>query len=170
MLLDGNLEMWVVPSARPKKKRKGRPYQQIKIRIRKIMTNSNEGVEIGLNAWDYALHLCKGNTQKLCCSTKLRRLSRPAKLLHSAKLLLHFALRAQPHCSALCIQLHWFVHASPPPVCRTLRTLLFMVPLLFIIIVSCHSAHPCGFLYMYLHQHGIPILSSSDPLLGALIM
>ena len=40
-----------------------------------------------------------------------------------------------------------------------------MVPLLFIIIVSCHSTRPCGFLYMYLHQHGIPILSSSDPLL-----
>ena len=45
-----------------------------------------------------------------------------------------------------------------------------MVPLLFIIIVSCHSARPRAFLYMYLHQHGIPILSSSDPLLGVLIM
>ena len=86
---------------------------------------------------------CKGNTQKLCHSTKL--------------------------CFASRIQLHWFVHASPLPVCRTLRTLLFMVPLLFIIIVSCHFACPHAFLYMYLHQHGIPILSSSDPLLGALI-
>jgi hypothetical protein len=72
--------------------------------------------------------------------------------------------------SALRIQPHWFVHASPPPVHRTLRTLLFMVPLLFIIIVSHHSARPRAFLYMYLHQHGIPILSSSDPLLGVLIM
>ena len=45
-----------------------------------------------------------------------------------------------------------------------------MVSLLFIIIVSCHSARPRAFLYMYLHQHGIPILSSSDPLLGVLIM
>jgi len=85
--------------------------------------------------------------------------------LHSAKPLL---------CSALCIQLHWFVHTSPPPAHRTLRTLLFMVPPLFIIIVSRHSAHhsacPRAFLYMYLHQHGIPILFSSDPLLVALIM
>ena len=120
----------------------------------------------------FALH-----TQKLCRSTKLHCLSRsakpllrPAKPLRSAKPLLRFALCTQPHCSASRIQPHWFVHTSPPPVCRTLRTLLFMVPLLFIIIVSCHSTHPCGFLYMYLHQHGIPILSSSDPLLGASIM
>ena len=42
LLLDRNPEMWVVPSAHPKKKRKGRPYQQMKIRIRKIMTNSNK--------------------------------------------------------------------------------------------------------------------------------
>ena len=121
--------------------------------------------------------MCKGNTQKLCRSTKLRHLPRPAKPplrptkpLRSAKPLLRFALCTQLHRSASHIQPHWFVHTSPPPVCRTLRTLLFMVPLLFIIIVSCHSACPCGFLYMYLHQHGIPILSSSDPLLGALIM
>ena len=40
--LDGNPEMWVVPPARPKKKRKGGPYQQMKIRIRKITTNSNK--------------------------------------------------------------------------------------------------------------------------------
>ena len=120
---------------------------------------------------------CKGNTQKLCCSTKLCCLSRsakpplcPAKPLRSAKPLLRFALHTQPHHSASHIQLHWFVHASPPPVCRTLRTLLFMVPLLFIIIVSHHSARPRAFLYMYLHQHRIPILSSLDPLLGALIM
>ena len=39
--LDGSPEMWVVPSARPKK-RKGGPYQQMKIRIRKIATNSNK--------------------------------------------------------------------------------------------------------------------------------
>ena len=73
---------------------------------------------------------CKGNTQKLCCSTKLCCLShsakpllRPAKPLHFAKLLLRFALHTQPHRfalhtqphrSALCIQPHWFVHASAP--------------------------------------------------------
>ena len=121
---------------------------------------------------------CKGNTQKLCRSTKLCCLSRSAKPplrpakppLRSAERLLRFALRTQPHHSVSRIQPHWCVHASPPPVCRTLRTISFMVPLLFIIIVSCHSARPCGFLYVYLHQHRIPILSSSDPLLGALIM
>ena len=125
---------------------------------------------------------CKGNTQKLCHSTKLRCLCRsaepplcPAKLLCSTKPPLHPAepplcSTKPPHCSALHIQPHWFVHTSPPPLLRTLRTLLFMVPLLFIIIVSCHSTRPHAFLYMYLHQHGIPILSSSDPLLGVLIM
>ena len=116
-------------------------------------------------------HWCKGNTQNLCRSTKLRCLPRPAKPpLRPAKPLLRFALRTQPHRSVSRIQSHWFVHASPLPVCRTLRTISFMVPLLFIIIVSRHFARPCGFLYMYLHQHRIPILSSSDPLLGALIM
>ena len=138
--------------------------------------------------WDF----CKGNTQKLRRSAKLRRLCcsakpplRPAKPLRSAKPPLRPAkppLRPAkpplhpakpPLRSALRIQPHWFIHASPPPVRKTfgtLRTLLFMVPLLFIIIISRHSARPRAFLYMYHHQHGIPILSSSDPLLGVLIM